>query len=618
MRLSTLEHEITTKDQLFLLHIPKTGGVSLDSIIQPHFDVQSIAPALYTPKLHQHPTPTDYFESYTYYRGHIYFDLMAKLLPGPMTCLTLLRKPIERFLSQFAHMQRLPDKFLEFHLGLTRDNVDDFETISLDEFVFGSKIVHTANFQNFQTRLIGTKFDIKDFDDAERFLRALDLDAPVELDLAKTRLNQFTFLGLTERFQDSLFLLAYTFGWLPRLTPPHLNAAPARPRQDQLSSKILGKIVEYSRLDLELYAYAQGLFEDRFTRMCNELLERYGQRQHARLAPPLPAIVIFELLEQHYTQRYGERHRPTRSIYFTFDKAISGTGWHLPEEHHEYGFYCWSGPETRSTLDFPVRVDTDLYLKFSVSAAITPKILDSLTLTANGFFISLTRLASGNTAIFEGFIPADRSDPSGSFVRLVFDVDQTLAPCSLDPQSDDDRLVGIALNWIELKPMTDELAQLRNRVQTAAQAQQGLQQRLDEAKVYAHSLEAALTDKETELNDLKSDLDAKANEAMALQTQLRQLSRAEQKLRQLYEETKDYARSLEASGQDKEAEISNLQTYIQQLQQARQDLQQIYEEARDYARSLEKSVQDRETNLKAIRQQLQTASIQQSSKEKNP
>jgi signal transduction histidine kinase len=61
-----------------------------------------------------------------------------------------------------------------------------------------------------------------------------------------------------------------------------------------------------------------------------------------------------------------------------------------------------------------------------------------------------------------------------------------------------------------------------------------------------------------------------------------------------------------------------LQTYIQQLQQARQDLQQIYEEARDYARSLEKSVQDRETNVKAIRQQLQTASIQQSRKEKNP
>lgn len=610
-----LEHEISTQEQLFLLHIPKTGGVTLDTVIQQHFDLQTIAPPLYTPLLLHNQISADFFESYTYYRGHVYFDLMQALIGDPILCLTLLRDPTERFLSQFSYMQRLPDKFLKYHLGLTRQEVEDFEAVSLDEFVFDSQMVHQPNYQNYQSRLIGSSFDFEEDDDPQLFLKAIDTEPPANLDLARKRLSQLTFLGLTERFQDSLFLLAYTFGWPPHLNPPRLNTAPTRLQQDQVAPKTLDKIREYNQLDIELYAYAQQLFEDRFTRMCHELLKRYGQSDHAQLSLPLPTETVFDLLQQHYRHRFKARHTPARTISFTFDQAISGTGWHLPEAHATQGIYRWTGPETRSTLDFPLKIDEPLHIQFSVVSVITPDTLNSLRLTVNGEPVALTQYPAGDAVIFEGCLsPNNLPGADDGYTQLAFQIDRTMEPNALDPDNDDDRPVGIALNWLELKPVMAELAHRRSEAKTAVQQQQALEQALSASEELVRSLKSTVQQQEAELDSLSAALNAKTNEAARLQTQLQQQQQAYETLEEAHNQAGDRIRLLEATLRDREAELvsltstlddktaalAGLRAELQQQAQTHQALQEVYDEAKAYAHSLEEAVQTREAELASL------------------
>src|SRR5690606_28731935 len=52
------------------------------------------------------------------------------------------------------------------------------------------------------------------------------LSNEAQLALGKQRLEQFTFVGLTERYEESVDLLNYTFGWEPLAEIPFLNHAP--------------------------------------------------------------------------------------------------------------------------------------------------------------------------------------------------------------------------------------------------------------------------------------------------------------------------------------------------------------------------------------------------------
>ncbi|MCB0207982.1 MAG: sulfotransferase family 2 domain-containing protein [Anaerolineae bacterium] len=606
-----IEHEITIQDRLCLLHIPKTGGVTLDSIIQQQFDRQKIAPFLYTPQLTQ--LPPGFFNTFSYYRGHIYFDFVDNFLVGSTQFLTLLRTPLERFLSQFSYMQRSPNQFLKYHLGLTRQEVDEFETISLDEFVFTSEMVHKPNYQNYETQLIGARFDFEN-DNPQLPLKTANSKPHADLNLAKKRLSQFTFLGLTERFQDSLFLLAYTFGWPPHQTAPWLNAAPTRLHGNQLAPQTLDKILEYNRLDIELYAYAQQLFEERFNHMCHDLLEGYGQPAHTHLSLPLPTEVVFELLQHHYRRRFKARYTATSTISLTFDQAISGTGWHLPEVHNSRGIYRWTGPETCSTLDFPLTIDTVTHIKFSVISAINPDLLNNLRLTVNGEQVALIHYPDGETTIFEGCLSPINYPGEESYTQLEFQVDQTMKPCALDPSNDDDRLLGIALNWLELKPVMDELTHRRSQTQSLSQKQAVLEQSLIDSNNHAKDLAAALHTTKTEQALLAATLTTKTDEIATLLSQLDHQTQAHESLQSLYNDAQKTMHSLEAQIKASKAErdslttvldskiqeMAELQTQLQEQMQIHYTLQGVYDEAKDYAHSLEAALHHKDAELTAL------------------
>jgi hypothetical protein len=79
-----------------------------------------------------------------------------------------------------------------------------------------------------------------------------------------------------------------------------------------------------------------------------------------------------------------------------------------------------------------------------------PAIIEKLSLTVNSIPVRLEHSVDPDGAfVFTGeILPAA---VSGSFLRLVFSVPETIVPGTLDPDNQDPRRLGILLNWVKLQ-----------------------------------------------------------------------------------------------------------------------------------------------------------------------
>jgi hypothetical protein len=87
-----------------------------------------------------------------------------------------------------------------------------------------------------------------------------------DLATARRRLEDMEFVGIAERFDESVRLLCGTFGWaVPEYES--MNVAPARTRRDQIPPDVLDALMRAHELDYELYEFAKSLFAKRLSRM---------------------------------------------------------------------------------------------------------------------------------------------------------------------------------------------------------------------------------------------------------------------------------------------------------------------------------------------------------------
>jgi hypothetical protein len=147
----------------------------------------------------------------------------------------------------------------------------------------------------------------------------------------------------------------------------------------------------------------------------------------------------------------------TDRLRFDFDEVLPGFEWHGIERDDRYGTFQWCGPGTRASLHLPLTIDRDLDILIRVLHAVAPEILDTLRLEVNGNTIALERhVDPAGSNLFAGRIPAPVLARRAGAARLVFIVDRTIEPRSLDPSSDDRRRLGLAFNWIDISPAPTE------------------------------------------------------------------------------------------------------------------------------------------------------------------
>ena len=117
------------------------------------------------------------------------------------------------------------------------------------------------------------------------------------IDVAKKHLSEFVFVGLTEKFEESLLLLCFTLDWLPILPKRKINVGKKRLRQNDISKKSLDIIKEKTRQDAELYNYGKQLFEERYLSMIDKLKESYYEDKFSKLPQ---SVMIYKMLKKQY------------------------------------------------------------------------------------------------------------------------------------------------------------------------------------------------------------------------------------------------------------------------------------------------------------------------------
>jgi len=226
---------------LIFLHIPKTAGTTLNRIIDWEYNPLRIFSinGRYFRTSYQKLTncPARRLARMQVFRGHMPFGL-HKLLTQPATYITVLRDPVERTISEY---------FFAVNRKIHRQH-HQISQLSLEEYV------STSPYNNAQTKLIAGQISGYDF-------LAGDCSAEM-LAVAKQNLvRHFSFVGVTEQFEESLALAKALFGWKVRRYAS-FRITPRRPKCEAIPAHTRELIAEYNRFDLALYEYGVALFKE--------------------------------------------------------------------------------------------------------------------------------------------------------------------------------------------------------------------------------------------------------------------------------------------------------------------------------------------------------------------
>lgn len=439
MRNFPAQYNLQPDNVLYFCHIPKTAGMTFRTIIEDQFHCDDVCPATLNAQLAK-LSPED-LQRYRLFRGHLGFSNLPDLLSNKRVInITVLREPVARVISHYDYIRRMPG---DPHYIAVKD-------MTLEEFA--QRLTAGKLGKNIQTYHVAktTQFNLDKLSVAET------------LDLAKNSLDDFGFVGLVERFQDSLFLLSYIFGWKPILNSRKENAAKVKKSANEISAATLDVIKANSQLDAEIYHHAREIFEQRFAAMQQDLLEHYGDQVDPKLQlgseSKLSTEQLAALLEKHYDQRHRELHpTPEQKVFYDFNQPLRGDGWQRREYPQDDPVsYRWIGPSPVATLDLPVSsLNADACLEFQMicTTATLPEILSSLTLEVNQQPIPYGLLQGDqDRRLLQAYIPEAVMQSNRPFTQLKLHVSHTLSLNSIDARNPDTRLVGLAFNLFHLFP----------------------------------------------------------------------------------------------------------------------------------------------------------------------
>lgn len=248
---------------LVFLHIPKAAGTTLHPILERHYpkrntfsfweDVERV--------VREFPQwPLEKRQRIRLLKGHMPFGLHQYLV-GESRYITLLREPAERIVSHYFYVKRTPRHYL--YQQVTEGN------ISLAEYV-SSGI--TEELDNDQVRLLAG---------ISRSIPFGGLGTE-HLELAKRNVEEhFAVAGLSERFDETLALMAIELGWNWIPYYQNLNVTEGKPRARQIDPSVLKIIERDNQLDFQLYQWVVKRFEEKLALYREEVSLRIGSLTRA-------------------------------------------------------------------------------------------------------------------------------------------------------------------------------------------------------------------------------------------------------------------------------------------------------------------------------------------------
>jgi hypothetical protein len=218
---------------VIFLHLPKAAGSTLKRIIAHLYPQEAIYPVggkertALRAEIAEVTRPPSVVRILT---GHAPFGL-HETAAQPCTYITVLRDPVERLISQYFYVKKLPSHHM--HAAVAGGE------LTLPQFA--------ERLANSQTRSLAG-------------MASADSDA-VMLERAKQNLAEhFAAVGLTERFDESIVLFCRALGWRVR-GYTRANVAKGRPKAAALSPEDMAAVRAQHTLDAELYDFARTRFD---------------------------------------------------------------------------------------------------------------------------------------------------------------------------------------------------------------------------------------------------------------------------------------------------------------------------------------------------------------------
>jgi hypothetical protein len=176
--------------------------------------------------------------------GHTPFGMYWGNIPSDTRYITFLREPVDRVLSHYYRHIHLPG-MSDAERGTRAKRAGSLEEALVD--------MRLPQLRNLCTRFLCSHPTMED----------LPYSAVEE---AKENLRRFAFVGIQERFDESIVLLQRKLGLgLLPYQRRHVSGTTNRPSIDAISDRERAVIEEHNQLDSELYAFGLELFEEAIT-----------------------------------------------------------------------------------------------------------------------------------------------------------------------------------------------------------------------------------------------------------------------------------------------------------------------------------------------------------------
>ncbi len=429
-------------EKLLFLHIPKTGGLSVTRILENYFCAADCQLHLSGPDARQIRSPEQL--SGKFVTGHFAHNIW-RLAGKEFAKLTVLRHPIERYVSQVNHWMRSSRDIHNHKLPQNSIVEAELELTSPSRYWFIHSREQHCQFQNCYLKAASDDIDWE--------------KTPIsKWPAAELNLDSFDIVGIVGDFQRFLHLVCDLFKW------------PAAPFYFQLNQ--FNEAKESKELSVMVRSHLD-LFEEDM-KLYRSAIDRFNDRYRSFLRAKFPGIrdldsITNSMVDDALNEQFLEYSRnylgdATDRVEWSMDLPCYGRGWWWRQYSGKVWYRC-TGPQRVSTIYLPPLLpEFDYRFLIDVVFLASDAISKGLKIFIDGHPCTYRQMQASDDPddvkiVLEGFVPRVCTR-SGRPIVLSFHLPETkpvLAQTRIE-QSEatdawDTRLVGLGIGTIRIERM---------------------------------------------------------------------------------------------------------------------------------------------------------------------